>query len=263
MTKSRWVVSAFIAWHLVSIGLSSLPTASWLERADQPAGPFPRVARSADVISGGVATSAAALRQTAMWGLGKPVRSYVTLTGLGQHWSMFWNPPQYDRYWRARYYVERPGGRPWTATELIGPAHREDRVRLFKSYRDSYRDKAFEIALEEFFKRRKPGAIAPGTRPQELPDDLAPIARFFGRRFASGLTEAERIVRTELWVGTVGNKPIGQPVNGAAVLQRRAALLGYAEGPVEERLAVRPYPPYHGVDREGDIDWVLEYYEQP
>jgi hypothetical protein len=263
MTKSRCVVSAFIAWHLVSIGLSSLPAASWLERADQPAGAFPLVTRTADVTSAGIATAAAALRRTAMWALGKPVRGYVSLTGLSQHWAMFWNPPQFDRYWRVRYYLETPGGRPWTATELVGPAHREDRVRLFQSYRDSYRDKAFEIALDEFFKRREPGLIAPGTRAQELPDDLAPIARFFARRFASGLADGERIVRTEVWVGTVANKAVGGPVNAAAVLQRRVVLLSYAEGPVEERLAVRPYPPYHAVEKEGDIAWLLEYYEQP
>jgi hypothetical protein len=263
MTKSRWIVSAFIAWHLVSIGLSSLPTASWLERAGRPAGPFSLVTRSADVASAGIATSTEALRRTATRAIGKPVAGYVALTGLGQHWGMFWDPPRQDRYWRARYYVEKPGGRPWTATELIGPAHREDRVRLFQSYRDSYRDKAFEIAFDEFIKRRKPGVVAPGTRPQDLPDDLAPIARFFARRFGSGLNDGERVVRTELWVGTVGNKAIGEPANETAALQRRATLLGYAEGPLEERLAIRPYPPYHGVEREGGIDWVLEYYEQP
>ena len=252
MTKSRWVVSAFIAWHLVSIGVSSLPTASRLERADQPVGPFPRVTRAADVISAGITTAAATLQRTSMWVMGQPVAWYVSLTGLSQTWAMFWNPPQYDRYWRARYYVEKPGGRPWMATELIGPAHREDRVRLFQSYRDSYRDKAFEMAFDQFIKRRKPVVIAPATRPQELPDDIAPIARFFARRFASGLTAGEHIVRTELWIGTVPNKPIGEPVNGTEALQRRAALLGYSEGPVEERLAVRPYPPYHGVEGEGD-----------
>ena len=176
---------------------------------------------------------------------------------------MFWDPPRFDRYWRARYYIEQPGGRAWMATELIGPAHREDQVRLFQSYRDSYSDKAFEIAFDEFVKRRNPALIAPGTRFQDLPDDLAPIARFFGRRFASRLTGGERIVRTEIWVGTAGNKPFGDPVDATALLERRATLLGYTEGPVEERLAVRPYPPYHGVEREGDIDWLLEYYEQP
>ena len=69
MTMSRWVVSAFIAWHLVSIGVSSLPTGSRLERAAQPSGPFPLVTRAADVISAGITTAAATLQRTSMWAM--------------------------------------------------------------------------------------------------------------------------------------------------------------------------------------------------
>ena len=260
MTRTRWILSAFIVWHLTSITISSLPTAPWVARVGSPS-LFPALARTADQLAGGITPVVAAVRRGASWAVGRPVGWYIAITGLGQYWAMFSNPPRYDRYWRVRYYIQSSSSRTWMATELIGPSHREDRIRLFQSYRDSYRDKAFEIAFEGFVKRRKPGVVAPGTLTEELPDDLAPIARLFARRFAATLPEGERIIRTEIWVGTVGNKPIGEPVNASVAIERRAALLGYMEGPVEERLVVRPYPPYNGVEEEGDIRWLMEYYE--
>jgi hypothetical protein len=260
MTRTRWIVSAFIAWHLTSITITSLPTAPWQARVALPA--FFRVpSLIADQIAGGISAAVAALVRASTWAVGRPVALYVDITGLEQSWAMFSNPPQFDRYWRVRYYVAPPDGRVWMATELIGPAHREDRIRLFQSYRDSYRDKAFEIALDGFMKRLEPGVVGPGTLPEQLPDDLAPIGRFFARRFAATLPEGEKVIRTEVWVGTVDNKPMGEPVRILVAIERHAALLGYTEGPVEERLRVRPYPPYHGVEEEGDIRWVMEYYE--
>ena len=123
-------------------------------------------------------------------------------------------------------------------------------------YRDSYRDRPSRRVT--FVKRRSgchctfyESERCPRIAP--MPDLCSPLA----------MVDRWSEFATELWIGTVPNKPIGEPANGTAVLQRRAALLGYSEGPVEERLKVRPYPPYHGVEREGDIDWVLEYYEQP
>ena len=261
MSRTRWVVSAFIVWHLMSIAIASLPTVAWVAR-DKPPTLLPGPTWVADQLSWGISKAVAGVRGAAAWAIGTPTGRYVDITGLGQYWAMFSNPPHYDRYWRVRYYIESPGARTWMATELIGPSHREDQIRMFQSYRDSYRDKAFEIAFDGFVKRRKPAAIAPGTLTTELPDDLAPIARFFARRFAASLSAGERIVRTEIWIGTVGNKPMGEPVNASVATERHAALLGYTEGPVEERLSVRPYPPYNGVEEEGDIRWLMEYYEQ-
>jgi hypothetical protein len=225
MTLQRKVVSAFIVWHLAAIALAGLaPTAA----------------------------------------LRSPLRTYIAMTGLAQQWAMFSNPPRSDTYWRVRHYIQPPSGRLWTATELIGPAHREDRVRLARSFRDSFQDKALELALEGFFNRRTPSLVAPGTRPQELPDDLAPIGRYFARRFARArsMEPDERIIRTEVWVATVDNKAFGSPVDRPGLLDRRAALLEYGDGPVEDRLRVRPYPPYHGVEEEAGIRWVLEYFEE-
>ncbi len=219
MTTPRWLMSAFIAWHLASITFTALPTGRWVARVEPPvdADTAPlqapdrpsTVTRAIDALSRGVAVPVGALRSGVERVLGRPIGWYVALTGLAQNWAMFSNPPQYDRYWRVRYYVEAQGGRPWTATELIGPSHREDRVRLVQSYRDSYRDKAFEIAFDGFVKRRRPSAIEPGARPEDLPDDLAPIGRYFARHFAARLQDGERITRTEVWVGTCRQQETG------------------------------------------------------
>jgi len=269
MTRPRWIVSAFIVWHLTCVVIAALPTDTWQPRETPAtpvwvafAGPFNALTRMMDGLTWAVTAPIVDFRRALDKAVGTPAGWYVGMTGLAQSWAMFSNPPQYDRYWRVRYYIEAPGGRPWMATELIGPSHREDQVRLFQSYRDSYRDKAFEIAFDGFVKRRKASAIEPGARPEDLPDDLAPIGRYFARHFAARLRDGERIIRTEIWVGTVANKKPGEPVDAAVAIERRAALLGYTEGPVEERLSVRPYPPYHGLETEGDIEWLLEYYEQ-
>ena len=224
MSLQRKAVSVFIVWHLAAIAIASLPS-------------VPRPG---------------------------PVRAYISMTGLAQEWAMFSNPPHEDQYWRVRYYIQPPEGRRWMATELIGPAHQEDRVRLARSFQASYQDKALELALGGFVKRRKPGAIRPDTSPSELPDDLAPIGRYFARRFAAAtLSEAAgQVVRTEVWVGRASNKPFGSPVDRERLLERRVALLEYADGPIENRRRVPPYPPYHGVEKEADIEWVLEYFEE-
>jgi hypothetical protein len=183
---------------------------------------------------------------------------------------MFSNPPTVDQYLRIRYYVgtDAPGasrpGASWAATELVLPAHREDRIRRIQSYRDSYRDKALAIALDEFFGRRDPHLIQRETRPSQLPDSLAPVGRFFARQFQrQHLQSNERILRTEVWSGTSPNPRRGAPADSPEHAARVAALRGYYEGPVEHRLRVPPYPPYHGTEKEADIVWVLEYFEEP
>jgi hypothetical protein len=177
---------------------------------------------------------------------------------------MFSNPPQWDEYLRTRYYIKPATGRLYTATELVWPALREDRVRLVESYRASYQDKAIAIALASFYGHRKAALIQPDTRSDQLPDDLAPIGRYFARKYVASELKGSgaRIVRTEVWVGRAATAPLGQPRDDEALRSRRAALEAYYEGPVEERLNVRPYPPYHGGETEAEIQWLLEYFEE-
>jgi hypothetical protein len=173
-----------------------------------------------------------------------------------------------DEYLRVRYYVGRadPSGSQkqsvWTATELVLPAHREDQVRMAQGYRDSFRDKAMAIALENFYRRRARSLIRPDTSSKELPDDLAPIGRYFGRKFQQTyLQSGERIVRTEIWHGTVANPKRGAP--SATPTARLDALTAYHIAPKEERLGEAVYPPYHAGEMEAGIRWILEYFEEP
>jgi hypothetical protein len=266
----RRLAAAFVTWHLLAIALGALPPAERFNnfpkrtRDEAPSALVWTGTRILDGLAAGVRPFV-----KGVWWITRPVRPavnwYLKLTGLGQSWAMFSNPPRVDQYARVRYYVRPPQGPEWTATELVMPANPEDEVRLFQSYRDSYRDKAIAIALDSFYRRRSRAAIAPGTQPNQLPNDLAPIGRYFARRFERRYLgdSGERIVRVEVWIGNARTSALGQPVDHAARAERTAALQGYWEAPVEQRLRVPPYPPYHGHEREADVDWVLEYFELP
>jgi hypothetical protein len=267
MIKRR-LIAIFLGWHLFAISVDALPPPNRLTNF-QPRPPgfeqnalFYRVTLALDAIAAGTA-----VLERAAWRATRPahrlVAYYLRVTGLGQTWAMFANPPTYDQYMRVRYYVSSPPGREWTATELVLPTNREDRVRTFQSYRDSYRDKALAVAVARFYERRRADLIAPATRPEQLPDALAPVARYFAREFArTHLRSGERIVRTEVWHGTAPTAPFGEDADERVKLDRAVALQAYYDGPIEQRLNVPPYPPYHAGQREADISWILEYYEE-
>jgi hypothetical protein len=268
MTKRRLIV-IFLAWHLFAISVDALPPPNRLtnfpqrDPASQTNPLFYRVTLALDAIAKGTATV-----ERAAWRVTRPahwlVGYYLRLTGLGQTWAMFANPPTYDQYMRIRYYVTSASGSTWTATELVLPTNREDRVRTFQSYRDSYRDKALAVAVARFYERRKADLVAPDTRPEQLPNALAPVARYFSREFArKHLRSDERIVRTEVWHGTAPTTPFGKDADEGDRLDRAVALEAYYDGPIERRINVPPPPQYHVAQREADITWILEYYEEP
>ena len=273
MAGSRWVVSLFILWHIAAIFIGSLPA----PRRVPPIGParYPADDSIAAVLTPALDTVTATFSSVppVLWRatrlFRRPVGLYLSVTGQAQQWNMFSSSPTVDQYVRVRYYVgdEQPSHQKdspiWVATELVFPAHREDQVRLFRSYRDSYRDKAIAIALEDFYRRRDRDLIRPDTLSSNLPDDLAPIGRYFGRRFARAhLREHERILRTEVWYGTSRNPLRGAPPNSEDIAARIALLRDYYEGPVENRIRIPPYPPYRAVEEEADIRWLLEYFEE-
>jgi hypothetical protein len=269
---SRLGVSLFIAGHLTALVIGSIPPPNQLSDPALPEarGIEPVSAWLTPRLDAVAAVAAGAHR--ALWNVTTPLRPivsrYLGATGLEQRWAMFWNPSLSDQYVRVRYYVapRETGGRPrprWLATELVSPAHREDRVRMLQSFHDSYSDKAMEIAMSTFRRKRGMNLVRPDTMPKELPDSLAPIARYFSRRFArTRLSENERVVRVEVWGGSAPNPPFGSAATGAAIAERRARLGGYYDGPVERRLGSMTYPPYHAEEDEADIQWVLEYYEE-
>ena len=269
MTRQR-LIAAFLAWHLFAISVAALPPPNRLSHFP-PRDPstalnpvFYRITLALDAVAYGTeVVESAAWRATRP--LHRAITYYLRLTGLGQTWSMFANPPTYAQYMRVRYYVRSPAGREWVATELVLPANREDRTRTFQSFRDSYRDKALGVAIGRFYDRRRRELIAPNTRPEQLPTDLAPIARYFSREFARTHLAGgnERVVRTEVWVGTAPIPRLGDELDEADRLERAVVLQAYYDGPIEQRINVPLYPPYHAGEREADIGWVLEYYEEP
>jgi len=262
----RRLSSVFIAWHLLAISIGALPPperfSNFPKREPTALGaPFDSATAAVDSLTQFVAPF-----ERMVWWVTRPIdraaRVYRSLAGLNQSWAMFSNPPKVDEYVRVRYYVEERSGRRWTATELVSPAHREDRVRLVKSYRDSYQDKAIAIAVGGFYTRRRASSIRPDTKPSELPDDLAPIGRYFARTFARrALSADQKISRVEVWVGRARTPPPGAPRVPDQLAERLDVLEAYYEGPVEQRFNVSPYPPYHAGEHEADIEWLLEYYE--
>jgi hypothetical protein len=266
----RSLIIGFAAWHLTAIGLGALPPKEQLSNFPARTSPSPlgRWGDAATAAFDDLAQVVIAVPRTlrvVTYPVAYVSNWYRDLTATGQSWAMFANPPQFDQYVRTRYYVQSTNGRQWIASELVMPAHREDRVRLLQSYRDSYQDKAIAIALQDFYRRRKPVLVDPATKSSQLPDDLAPVGRYFARRFARRKLEGtgQRIVRMEVWVGKADATLFGRPVDEEVLSRRLDVLQTYYEGPVEQRIRIPPYPPYHGGEQEADINWVLEYYEEP
>jgi hypothetical protein len=184
--------------------------------------------------------------------------------GLGQQWTMFWEPPKQDEYIRLRYYVARPNetSAGWTATELVFPEGRDDEVRLVRAYWTKPRDKSVFSALDSFLRRRKPSTVGTAIDPKELPTDLRPLCSYFGRRFQTrSLTAGERIVRTEVWFGTAQVPPRGVQEDPSILDARLDVLRRYYDGPVEDHVPSGGGSPIDAVERESDIAWLLEYYQ--
>ena len=271
MSARRWAVSVFCVWHVLAIGLGSLASPGAVLEVGPPRHPTndpiaaaltPALDTAAAVVApvlDGIIDAAAPLQRWAA--------EYLALTGVGQSWKMFTNPPEVHQYLRIRYFVGRTtidtaGESAWTATELVFPAHREDDVRLVRGYWAAFRDKAMTSALQRFHENRHSRLLKAETKSAELPDDLAPIARYFAKRYQNrALGPDERIVRTEVWYGVAPMPPPGGTYEPARVDARLSVLRGYYDGPVENHFGRPARTPYHSSENEADITWVLEYYE--
>lgn len=265
MSTGRWLLSVFFAWHVIAIGLGSLASPGGVPPVDSPRHPdndpiAAALTPSLDRVAATIPEPAALAR--AAGPLQRLTDRYLAMTGTAQSWRMFSNPPDVHQYLRVRYYVAgaAPLGAPtWTATELVLPAHREDQTRWLGAYWASFRDKALTSALQRFHMNRDDRRLAPASTSADLPDDLAPVARYFSRRFERRtLGVGERVVRTEVWYGVAAMTPPGVAVDPSTVEARLAVLRRYYQGPVSG-------PPmnslYHSTESEADIQWLLEYFE--
>lgn len=283
MSPKRWALSLFFVWHLVATGVGSLATSDPLPPVDAaqdaaaPAGAstpalHELISETLRPVLDSVAAKVAPLPEAVARAAGpirRPAAIYRDVIGNSQNWKMFSSAPKMHQYLRVRYYVGPRNGdvetsdrRVWTATELVLPAHREDQVRLVQAYRDSYRDKAMTVALGRFHRRRTTDLIKQDTTSAELPDDIAPIGRYFARRFdRRALGPDERIVRVEIWYGIATMPLPGGTLDRAIVDRRLSVLRDYYEAPIENHFGHRVPPVYHGLESEADITWVLEYFE--
>ena len=272
MSGVRWAVSVFLLWHVTATALGSIPSSERLEER-KVVGPVrhPTDDPIAAVVTPRLDAFAIDFWQladrvsTAAGSLPGYARMYLRSVGLGQQWVMFGSPPTLDEYMRLRYFVgSKADDKPsWSATELIFPASREDQVRLAQAYWDKHRDKAIYNANTVFRRRLQTRAESESEQESDIPNDLAPIVRYFSRQFQRDHLEGgERILRTEFWYGSVPNPPRGTAVNVGVRDARFATLQEYYEGPVENRLRLPPYGPIHAFERQADITWSLQYFEE-
>jgi hypothetical protein len=271
MSPSRWLVSLFVTWHVSAMVIGAIPTSDAFPLKVEVRHPSGNVLVATLTPLLDSIAEAAMPHVMALWRASLPARAIVDpyLQGLGfnERWTMFANPPANDDYVRIRFYVGSKGSDPRATrvvTQLIFPAHREDRVRLFQSFRDSYRDRAVATTLEHvhrgLFRAESPSPPSEA----ESREHYFPLARHFSRVFEQGLRPGERVIRTEIWHGTSENLPPGRAELARA---RRASLMfalaEYYAGPIEEVPLSGGYPRYFDSRTEDDIVWTMEYVDDP
>jgi hypothetical protein len=275
MSRYRLALSVLLTWHVAALGIAAVPS--------PVVNPLPPVALSRHIVDDRIAAVLAPALDAALEifapvprtiaRVTRPVRTvvdvYLDAFHLPQSWNMFSNPPTVDQYMRVRYYVgpEQVSGMPsrptWVATELVLPANREDQVRTFQSFRDSSRDKALSIALDDFDRAFDRIVDRTGKVPQDLPDDLAPIGRYFSRKFEHDrLAADEHVVRTEVWYGVARNPARGIALEPSVVEARLAVLRAYYMGPLRASVPASTHLGYGSIDKEVDITWMLKYFEE-
>ena len=269
MLTYKRAVSAFLIWHMAALLIGAIPSPTL---DPLPALPLPRKITD-DRIAAVVAPPLDAVVERfatvprVLWRDLRPVRYgvdlYLHALHLEQRWSMFANPPTVDQYLKIRYFVAPAGSgaQPtWMASELVLPAHREDSIRGVRSYFDSARDKAVAIAIDDFNRSFERVVDRTGQPPSPLPDDLAPVGRYFARRFErQQLRPSERIVRIETWYGEVRNPPRGQELTEETRAERARVLGRYYEGPI--RATPNEVHRYGAMEHEADVTWKLAFFE--
>jgi hypothetical protein len=266
MSPSRWALSGLLVLHLTAVALGAIPAPSMLRPVAPPRYPTDDfLAASLTPVMDRAAAHAYAA-SSALWRAFAPLpqlsRVYLRSMGLGQQWTMFWDPPKQDEYIRLRYYVARADETQagWTATELVFPEGRDDELRLVSAFWTKPRDKSVFAALDGFLRRREAMGLDHETDPAGLPNNLQPVCRYFARRFQSRyLTDGERVIRTEVWFGGAPVPPRGVVEDPAILADRLDALNRYYAGPIENQISVGTDVPINTGEREADIVWFLEY----
>jgi hypothetical protein len=258
MPSSRWLVSLLIVYHLTALTVAAIPPPQRLESRARDARPQGAVARwltpLLDQMAGAVARAEPTIH-AALQPVGNVTAPYVR-AGLTQRWNMFTSPSAGDRYVRLRYYVGSP---PPVAgdvfQELILPVPRTEPRWYFKG-------KAIRNSLEAFQndQARRAANLAERSerRGAALSHELSSVVRYYRNRFEQA--HDLRVLRTELWYTKAPSPPRGDTRPSAVLRERLDALDRYRLGAV----SIGPGSTYTRpgtVDREADLEWVLEYIE--
>ncbi len=265
MTPSHSLISAFIVFHLLAIVVGSTPNPASLPKAVPPD-------RAALTSLGGtlapILDAAVAPLQTLNTGIWqftgwcrRPVRIYLGGTKQYQRWNMFSRPLRRHQYIHLRYYVASEGSRLLRVhRELIYPSHAGGHIRLFKSYADSFRDKAITLALEDHAgklkRERTRHALEPAFERAQV--ELFPVVRAFAlRQVGLTLAPGERLVRAELWSGVAPMPRPGELLPHEVLETRQETLEGYDAVTDLGLIPDTVFPPLGAVTHDADIDWRL------
>lgn len=259
MSPAERAVSICLALHIVLITTTAVALSPDSARSREEAA-TPRqnaVSRSLTPVFAGLGSAVATANASLRSGMPTLIRvagTYTRRLGLGQLWTMFSEPIHTQRYVKVAFQVADPDSkRPAQAPvqlleELVYPAARTDAVRGILT-EDFHRTKAVDTTLMDFRAR--------GRRPE----DLALLANYLRADFCRRTgTPPARVVRTEIWVGTVPIDRSGESIQDASPPERNAAIADYFDGP---RLTYRtPQVSPGSAYREADIIWSL-YYADP
>lgn len=259
MPRYQWIISLFVVWHLVSLGVSSIASPADLDRYQTDAGlTYDGVSRRLRPTTD-VAASVLNPVSRALWWASTPARfltaPYSQAVSLRQRWRMFVRPTRHLTYLRLRYYWQNPDdsvpGQTLTTDELVFPRDREDKVRLVASYRNRFHNKAVSNALAEFLDDRRNGLAAYSRH-------LKPLSGHFRDRFERGhLASNASVFRAELWYGVVPIPPPGQRVPVATATRHREAVASYYGQIAPRAVPGNSYPARESVERQVDITWSL------
>lgn len=258
--KRQTLLSLFLAAHLIAVFTSAIARAPGT-RARQPVSRAPvgtlasAVGPWLDVVERFEERALDAIwYATAAY---RPVSErYLGLLGLGQVWGMFSNVPEAAEYVKLAYVVAPADrSRPYVMQELIFPAWRTDEFRGVGGFRASFRNKALETSMSDFWQselaHRSPNAA------------LDPVATYYSQQFARTLSANAHLLRTEIWYGTAGNRAPGEAPDERSRLAREATLDEYAKGPERCLTCPTPRPTLGAVQQESAIQWSLLVVRQP
>ncbi len=175
---------------------------------------------------------------------------------------MFSRPLRRHEYMHIRYYIASQGSDLLRVQrELIYPAHTGGNVRLFKSFADSFRDKAMALAFEAYGRRsqRESRKFDADVALQRAQAELIPVIRPFVHRRQRDLLlgSGDRLVRAELWRGFAPMPRPGQVLPFDTYEKRQETLADYDAVSDLGLVPADNLAPLGAVAYDADIEWHL------